>query len=48
MGHASAILGADLFVHGGIKSDDLTCQGDWNVFDFGLGIWIKVECKYAS
>ena len=39
--HAAAVMGAGLFVHGGHSSADNKTLGDWNLFDFGLQVWIK-------
>ena len=40
--HAAAVFGAGLFVHGGLTGDGRTL-GDWNVFDFGLQVWIRCQ-----
>ena len=40
--HAAAVMGAGLFVHGGHSSEvHNKTLGDWNLFDFGLQVWIK-------
>ena len=40
--HAAAVFGAGLFVHGGLTGDGRTLS-DWNVFDFGLQVWIRCQ-----
>ena len=40
--HAAAVFGAGLFVHGGFTGDGRTLS-DWNVFDFGLQVWIRCQ-----
>ena len=39
--HVGAVLGAGLFVHGGQNSEGGKTIGDWNLFDFGLQVWIN-------
>ena len=39
-----AVLGPGLLVHGGQGMESLATLGDWNLFDFGLAIWIKIDC----
>ena len=39
--HVSAVLGAGLIVHGGQSSDGNRTLSDWNLFDFGLQMWIN-------
>lgn len=40
--HVSAVLGAGLFVHGGVSGETQELLDDWHLFDCGLGVWIKV------
>ena len=40
---AGAVFGSGLFVHGGQAGETLKTMSDWNLFDFGLGVWIKLE-----
>lgn len=41
--HAGAIFGPGLFMHGGINSDGSRTLKDWNLFDFGLQVWLNCE-----
>jgi len=38
--HVAAVFGAGLFIHGGESNRTLS---DWNLFDFGLQVWINCE-----
>lgn len=39
--HAGVVFGAGLFVHGGLGTESTQTLTDWNLFDFGLQVWIK-------
>ena len=43
--HVSGVLGAGLFVHGGQNSEGIKTLSDWNLFDFGLQVWITCLVK---
>ena len=40
--HAGAVLGPGLIIHGGENIEGLKTLGDWNLFDFGLQVWINL------
>ena len=40
---AGAIFGAGMFIHGGQGFESLHTLSDWNLFDFGLQVWINCE-----
>jgi hypothetical protein len=43
--HASCVYGPALIVHGGTGSyPGANPFSDWHMFDFGLGVWIEVQC----
>ena len=46
--HVGAVLGPGLLVHGGQGMESLATLGDWNLYDFGLAIWIKIDCFEQS
>lgn len=37
---AGAVFGAGLFVHGGLSGEKNKTLNDWNLFDFGLQVWM--------
>ena len=39
--HVGCIFGAGLFIHGGLGGEGNQTLGDWNLFDFGLQVWIN-------
>ena len=39
--HAGVVFGAGLFVHGGLSGEGNKTLSDWNLFDFGLQVWIE-------
>ena len=39
--HAGTIFGAGLIVHGGLSGEGNKTLSDWNLFDFGLQVWIN-------
>ena len=41
--HAGVIFGAGLFVHGGQGGEHNDALADWNLFDFGLQVWIRCD-----
>ena len=41
--HAGAIFGAGMFVHGGTGNESSHPLSDWNLFDFGLQVWMNCE-----
>ena len=40
---AGAIFGAGMFIHGGQGFESMHTLSDWNLFDFGLQVWINCE-----
>ena len=42
--HVGAVIGPGLLIHGGQGMENQETLGDWNLFDFGLSIWVKVSC----
>ena len=43
--HAGCVFGAGLFVHGGLSGEGNKTLSDWNLFDFGLQVWINCEVE---
>ena len=47
--HAGAVIGPGLLIHGGqSRGDKQDTLSDWNLFDFGLTIWVEATCYEAS
>lgn len=43
--HVGAVFGAGLFVHGGQSGEGSKTLADWNLFDFGLQVWINCSVE---
>ncbi len=39
--HGGVVYGAGLIVHGGLSGEGNKTLSDWNLFDFGLQVWIN-------
>jgi len=46
--HAGVVFGCGLFIHGGQSAEGNTALSDWNLFDFELQVWMKLEVKEVA
>lgn len=46
--HAGAVFGAGLFIHGGLGAEGPQTLSDWNLFDFGLQVWLSCSVNYLQ
>jgi hypothetical protein len=41
--HVGCTMGCGYFIHGGSGAFGRGILSDWNLFDFGLSVWIKLD-----